>query len=272
MLRGFLCAKAFLLEHDHAGGSGGGDGRKETSNGNKIGTRCEEDWKKVKIWREEKYVGECMRLSGEGRPKQREKHQRGIKVEEGSGSMFRGPGCFADSRRVTESRTREWMLERDRVMKVSIIVFFLSLWWGGGCSAGSVHPSLARVHPDGGAWCGQETPASSSLTAVRRVSHGYQPAIALDRSAQTLSAARQQRTTATCVWRSKTTYNVLASVLVGSVAETNGEFSTSSYHLRRKGQTDAQISQRQELGYRMADFDVSTVSVTSCKPVQLHKL
>lgn len=140
MLRGFLCAKAFLLEHDHAGGSGGGDGRKETSNGNKIGTRCEEDWKKVKIWREKKYVGECMRLSGEGRPKQREKHQRGIKVEEGSGSMFRGPGCFADSRRVTESRTREWMLERDRVMKVSIIVFSFPCGGEGGAAQARCTP------------------------------------------------------------------------------------------------------------------------------------
>ena len=64
------------------------------------------------------------------------------------------------------------MLERDRIMKVSIVVFFLSFPRPGwGCGAGSVHPSLARVHPDGGAWCGQEIPVSSSLTAVRRVGH-----------------------------------------------------------------------------------------------------
>lgn len=46
-----------------------------------------------------------------------------------------------------------------------------------GGSAGPLHPSLARVHPDGGAWCDQERQTSCSLTAVRRVGHGDLPAI-----------------------------------------------------------------------------------------------
>ena len=82
-----------------------------------------------------KYVGECMRLSGwgggdvgvgvgGGEAKTTRTAPQRDQREEQYGSMFRGLGCFADSRRVTESRKRRRMLERDRIMKVSIVVFF----------------------------------------------------------------------------------------------------------------------------------------------------
>jgi hypothetical protein len=40
-----------------------------------------------------------------------------------------------------------------------LFFFFFYEGWKekrGECSAGSLHPTLARVHPGGGAWCGQD--------------------------------------------------------------------------------------------------------------------
>jgi hypothetical protein len=74
-------------------GWGGGKGRKEKSNSNKTGTRCEEDWRKVKIWGRKNMLVRACAFRGGGRPKQREQHQRGIKGKRGTARSFGARGA-----------------------------------------------------------------------------------------------------------------------------------------------------------------------------------